>query len=256
MQEVRPLSGDKNKILEVDLCKPVCDYLTEQGYIVRSEVKDCDITAIKGDELVIVELKRNLSVELLTQAVKRQKLGDRVYIAIPKPKKLTANARWQDICHLIRRLELGLILVSFRGKKGIIEIPIQPVPFNREQSMRKNTKKREGLLKEAKSRNIDGNIGGSSRTKLVTAYREIAVFIACCLDRFGPLSTKQLRALGTDEKKTASILRDNHYDWFERVGHGVYRITDNGQQALVQYSELARYYCEKLEQKESDTDGL
>lgn len=240
------MENKKDKILETDLSKPVSDFLVEQGYSVRSEVKDCDIAAIKGDELIVVELKRNLSVSLLAQAVKRQKTADLVYIAVPKPKKLFANSKWQDICHLIRRLELGLILVSFKGKKGFIEIPIHPVPFDREKSRKRSNKKRESIIKEINARYADFNVGGSSGKKLVTAYRESAVFIACCLNRLGPMSPKQLRSLGTDPGKTTSILSENHYGWFERIERGVYSITEAGKEALILYKELADYFNDKM----------
>lgn len=240
------METDQNKILETDLFKPVRDFLIEQGYSVRSEVKDCDIAAIKGGELIIVELKRNLSVNLLAQAVKRQKTADLVYIAVPKPKKMFTNSKWQDICHLLRRLELGLILVSFKGKKGFAEIPIHPVPFDREKSKKRNNKKRESIIKEANSRYMDFNIGGSSGKKLVTAYRESAIFIASCLNMLGPLSPKQLRSLGTDPEKTTSILSENHYGWFEKVERGVYSINETGREGLGLYKELADYFSERL----------
>jgi hypothetical protein len=243
---VNLLNTNDNKILESDLWKPVSDFLIGQGYTVRSEVKDCDITAMKDEELIVVELKRNLSVDLLAQAVKRQKAADLVYIAVPKPKRLIGNAKWNDICHLVRRLELGLILVSFKGKQGLIEIPIPPVPFDREKSRNLNKKKRESIIKEMNGRYGDLNIGGSTGKKLVTAYRESSVFIACCLAKFGPLSPKKLRELGTDAKKTISILSENHYGWFEKVERGIYSITHEGRIALEQYSELASYYSERL----------
>jgi hypothetical protein len=239
----------KEKILESDLWKPVSDFFINLGYSVRSEVKDCDITAIKDEELIVVELKKNLSVELLSQAVKRQRAADLVYIAVPKPKRLLGNAKWKDICHLIRRLELGLILVSLKGKQGIVEVPIHPVPFDREKSRNLSRKKRESIIKEANSRYMDANIGGTTGKKLVTAYRENAIFIACCLERFGPLSPKKLRELGTDAKKTTSILSENHYGWFEKVDRGIYAITEEGKKALAEYSELAKYYLEKIEGK-------
>jgi hypothetical protein len=235
-----------DKILESDLWKPVSDFFTDREYIVRSEVKDCDITAIKGEELIIIELKRNLSVDLLAQAVKRQKTADFVYIAVPKPKKLIGSAKWRDICHLIRRLELGLILVSFKGKQGVVEIAMDPIPFDREKSKKLNKRKRASIIKEASSRYMDANIGGSTGKKLVTAYRESSIFIACCLERFGPLSPKKLRELGTEEKKTTSILSENHYGWFERVDRGIYSVTEEGKKALKQYEQLAEYYYNKL----------
>lgn len=236
----------KDKILEADLWRPVSDFFIAEGYTVRSEVKDCDITAIKEEELIVVELKRNLSVDLLAQAVKRQKAADLVYIAVPKPKRLKADAKWKDICHLIRRLELGLILVSVKGKQGFVEIPIQPVPFDRDKSKKMNKRKRESIIKEASSRYMDSNIGGSTGKKLVTAYRESAIFIACCLEKLGPLSPKKLRELGAHEKKTTSILSENHYGWFERVDRGVYCLTEEGMKSLAQYNELAQYYYGKL----------
>lgn len=240
------MARDEKKILETDLFKPVNDFLVKQGYTVRSEVKDCDIVAMKDEELVIIELKRNLSVELLAQAVKRQKTADIVYVAVPKPKRLIGNAKWKDIIHLLRRLELGLILVSFKGDKGMVEVAVQPAPFDREQSRKMNKKKREGIIKETKSRYMDGNVGGSRGTKLVTAYKESAIFIACCLERKGPLSPKQLRELGTEPKKTNSILSENFYGWFDRIHKGLYTINEIGKDALKQHAEFAEYYYNKL----------
>ena len=242
------MPNEINKILEIDLFRPISDFLVEQGYTVRSEVKDCDIAAIKEEELVIVELKRNLSVDLLAQAVKRQKSADIVYMAIPKPKKLTANSKWKDIIHLVKRLELGLILVSFKGEKGFVEIAVHPVHFDREKSKQGSKKKREGIIKEAKNRYIDANIGGSTRTKLVTAYKESAIYIACCLDMYGPMSPKQIRELVTEDNKVISILSKNYYSWFDRVEKGIYMINDTGKAALKEYKQFAEYYNDKLKQ--------
>jgi hypothetical protein len=236
----------ENKILEVDLFKPVSDFLLEQGYTVRSEVKDCDIVAVKEEELVIVELKRNLSVDLLAQAVKRQKSADIVYMAVPKPKRLKGNAKWKDIMHLVRRLELGLILVSFKEKKGIVEIAVHPAAFDREASRRGNKKKREGIIKEAKGRYMDANVGGSTRTKLVTAYKENAIFVACCLEKYGPMSPKQIKELGTDKRQTDSALRENYYGWFDKVKKGLYTINEAGTTALQEHKQFAEYYYDKI----------
>ena len=73
-------------MLETDLYKPVYDYLVRQGYTVHSEVKNCDITAIKGEELIVVELKTSFNLKLLAQGAKRQRIADSVYVAIPVPK--------------------------------------------------------------------------------------------------------------------------------------------------------------------------
>lgn len=243
------MTKTEKNIKEVDLWKPINDYLISEGYKVRSEVNYCDISAIRGDELVIVELKKNLSVDLLLQGVKRQKLADSVYIAIPKPKKMIFTSKWRDICYLIRRLELGLILVSFKGEKSFIEIPILPKEFDLSKSKAMNKKKRANLIKEVNSRQYDLNVGGSTGKKLVTSYRESAIFIACCLDKYGAMSPKRLRFYGTDEKKTLSILYDNHYGWFNKVSRGVYDLSDEGRKILGEYIELVKYYNNLLSQK-------
>ncbi|WP_238882702.1 DUF2161 domain-containing phosphodiesterase [Clostridium sp. YIM B02551] len=222
-------------VLERDMYIPVRDFFISKGYEVRSEVNNCDVCAMKGDELIIIELKKNLSVDLLVQGAKRQKTADLVYIAIPKPKKRTSFSKWRDICHLIKRLELGLILVSSRKT---IEIAIHPEAFDRDKSIRQNKRKRDKLIKEFNGRHLDMNVGGSTGEKLMTSYKEDALYIACCLHMFGPLSAAKLKKLGADAKKTYSIVYNNHYGWFEKIEKGVYSLTDEGVKALTTYKEI------------------
>ena len=66
---------------ETELYDSVKLFLENLGYQVQAEVNNCDVIGKKGEELVIIELKRNLSVRLLCQAVQRQKLAEDVYIA-------------------------------------------------------------------------------------------------------------------------------------------------------------------------------
>ncbi|HIL84272.1 MAG TPA: hypothetical protein EYG52_12275, partial [Pseudomonadales bacterium] len=89
------------------------------------------------------------------------------------------------------------------------------------------TRSRRALLTEVADRSGDYNVGGSTKTTLMTAYRENAILIACCLSKLGPSSPKSLRNLGTGDK-TTSILSANHYGWFQRVEKGVYELTDQG----------------------------
>jgi hypothetical protein len=222
-----------SKITETDLSLPVCRYLREQGYTVRSEVHDCDITATRGDDLIIIELKRNFSTALLVQATKRQRMTDSVYVALPRPTRPKAR---NDIRHLLRRLELGLILVSLNGRRAPrVEVAFHPVPFQRQ----KRKRARRAVLREMAQRSDDFNTAGSCKRKIVTAYRENAIQIACYLDVLGPMSPKQLRALGTGPK-TLSILYSNFYGWFERVDRGLYALGAQGREELQSYSELAR----------------
>ncbi|MFE8699606.1 DUF2161 domain-containing phosphodiesterase [Cytobacillus sp. FJAT-54145] len=239
----------KEKIYEVDLYKPVRNYFKKQGFEVYAEVNHCDVAAVKEDELVIVELKKNLTVDLLVQATARQRITDLVYIAIPKPKYKLRSKKWMDICHLVRRLELGLILVNLNRKSPTIEVSISPGPFDRKAVMRRNKKKRERILAEIEGRNGDHNVGGSTKTKIMTAYKENCIQIASLLQKYGPLSPKKLREMGTGEK-TLSILHKNYYRWFEKVERGIYKISELGSKEIEEHTEISHFYLgQQIEQK-------
>lgn len=231
----------KNKFREEDFYIPIRNHLTGLGYTVRSEVSHCDVAAVKDDELVIVEMKKSLNLEVIIQAVLRQRMADKVYIAVPKPGRGILTKRWKNICHLLRRLEIGLILVS-SVREDSVDVQFEPGVFDRNTSIRLGKRKRGRLVYEFNERHGDYNTGGSTGKKLVTAYREKSIHIACCLEKYGELSPKQLRLLGTDDKKTLDILGDNHYGWFERVSRGIYRLTEKGKQEIYNFSELAGYY--------------
>ncbi|MFT9599401.1 DUF2161 family putative PD-(D/E)XK-type phosphodiesterase, partial [Mesobacillus sp.] len=173
------------KLYEADLYDPIRKHFSKQGYRVNGEVHDCDLTAVKDEELIIVELKLNLNIDLLLQATRRQRLTDLVYIAIPKPKRISRK-RWNDIIQLVRRLELGLIIVSLAGNRKKIEFKVHPEPYKRMTS--KNTRKKAALIKEIEGRSADYNIGGSNKTKIMTAYKENCIQIACYLEKLGQMS--------------------------------------------------------------------
>ncbi|MGG3914109.1 DUF2161 domain-containing phosphodiesterase [Rossellomorea vietnamensis] len=236
------------KLKESDLYQPIQKHFHKQGYQVNGEVNDCDLTAMKEGELVIVELKLSLNVELLIQATKRQRLTDLVYIAVPKPKR-PRSKRWNDVRHLVRRLELGLITVSFTTKTAKLDFVTHPEPFDRKKVMRNSKKKRAALVKEIDGRSADYNVGGSNKTKIMTAYKESCIHIACCLEKHGPMSPKNLTRLGTGDK-TPSILQKNYYRWFERVKRGVYQLTDTGREEMQKYPELVSYYSQKTEENQ------
>ncbi|MBT2692015.1 DUF2161 family putative PD-(D/E)XK-type phosphodiesterase [Bacillus sp. ISL-55] len=230
------------KLLEADLYEPIRKHFIKHGYRVNGEVHDCDLTAVKDEELIIVELKLNLNIDLLLQATRRQRLTDLVYIAIPKPKRISRK-RWNDIIQLVKRLELGLIIVSFSGNRISVEFKVHPEPYKRMTS--KNTRKKAALIKEIEGRSADYNIGGSSKTKIMTAYKENCIQIACYLEKLGQMSPKALVALGTGGK-TPLILQKNYYKWFERVERGIYVITEQGKKELEEYPELVEYYLAGL----------
>ena len=223
---------------ESDLYGPVRDWLVAQGYTVRGEVKDCDITAVKGDDLIMIELKRSFGVSLLVQAAQRQRTTDSVYVALPRPKGGIYTRRWRAATHLLRRLELGLILVTLAGRAPHVEVVFHPLPHER----KKATKSKRAILTEIEGRSGDYNEGGTTRRKRITAYRENALQIACLLEQNGPMTPRKLRELGTGPK-TLSILSSNVYGWFERVERGVYRITQQGREELKTYTHVTRRFA-------------
>ena len=236
---------------ESELFMPVKVLFENMGYQVNAEVKDCDVTAVKDDELIIVELKKNLSVTLLAQGLKRQKTGAITYVAVPKPKKYSPKT-FRDTLYVIKKLELGLIFVNLKGAHSYAEIIYEPKPF---VPVHKDRAKFRKIINEIDGRSIDTNIGGVTGRKIATAYTEKCIHIACILDMYGDISPKQVRDLGGDEK-SYNILKMNAYGWFQHVDKGINGITTEGRKALLDYPELEQYYTEKLlrekEQKESE----
>jgi len=223
---------------ETDLYEPVRDFLAAQGYTVRGEVVGCDVAATQNGELVVVELKRAITTGLLMQAAERQKLADAVYVAVVRPEKMGRGSRWKGLSHLVRRLELGLMVVSFTGGKPRVEVVFDPKPYRRPH----NARRRKRVLTEMEGRRSgDHNVGGSNKRKLLTAYREQSLYIAYCLDKDGPLSPRELRALGTGPK-TLPILYQNVYRWFEHVGRALYDVGPSGREALKGYPELMEHF--------------
>lgn len=233
-------------MLEKDLFPPVKALFEKNNYVVNAEVKDCDIVAHKDDETVIVELKLSLSTALLAQALDRQRICPNVYIAVPRPKKYNKR-NFRKTLNLIKKLELGLIFVVIHDAFAYTEVICEPAPFT---GTKIRSKLKNSLISEYCSRQYDKNIGGVSRRKIATAYTEMAVHIACLLEKYGELSTKQLREYGSDSKKTTSILYNNFYGWFTHVSKGVYTLSEKWNNNS-DYSELIEYYRSLINNEQS-----
>lgn len=214
---------------ESDLYAPIKAFLTRQGYEVKGEVGAADLVALRGEEpTVIIELKLRITLSLFHQAVARLSLTDHVYIAVPKPTGKTAKRALKDNLALCRRLGLGFITV--RGD-GTVEVQCDPGPY----APRKNKKKQERLLREFQRLRGDPNDGGATRHGLVTGYRQDA--LACAAYLAGAGAEKgALVAKATGVSKATSIMRDNHYGWFEKVEKGVYTLTQSGQEGLEHWA--------------------
>lgn len=207
---------------EVDLYAPVKAFLEGQGYVVKGEVRHCDLVGVRGAEPpVVVELKRAFNLSLVLQGIDRLGLTDAVYLAIGAwPKRL------RDVKKLCRRLGLGLMIVAH----GRVEVLLDPLPYQ----PRKNTKRVGRLLGEHARRVGDPNQGGSTRQPIVTAYRQEALRCASLLATHGPMKLAALRTAGCS-RNIGRILRQDVYGWFERTGHATYGLTPEGQRGLERF---------------------
>lgn len=208
---------------EADLYAPVKALLEGQGYVVKGEVRGCDLVAVRGDEpAVIVELKLAFNLGLVLQGIDRLAMTDSVYLAVGAwPKRL------RDVKKLCRRLGLGMMVVS----TGQVDILLDPLPYQ----PRKNARRTHRLLGEHVKRVGDPNRGGSTtRQPMMTAYRQEALRCAATLAAHGPMSPAALRD-ASDAPRAGAILRADHYGWFERIDHALYGLTPAGRRGLEQF---------------------
>ena len=213
--------------LESDLYAPVKALLEEQGYVVKGEVRGCDVVAVRGGEPpVIVELKRAFGLGLVLQGIDRLAASDRVYLAVGQWPKRMKNVR-----KLCRRLGLGLMVVA--GTRA--DIVLDPVPYR----PRLDSRKAGRLLGEHQRRVGDPNRGGSTtKVPMMTAYRQEALRCAELLASNGPMKLAALRA-AADAPRAATILQQDVYGWFERVERGIYTISPAGRRGLAMFARLS-----------------
>jgi hypothetical protein len=218
---------------EADLYPALKAFLEAQGYEVKAEIGACDVMALRaGEPPVIVEMKLSFNLSLVLQGVARQALFDTVYLAVPKPKS-GWPARYKDILALCRRLGLGLLVVD--PGAGMVEAHLDPGPY----LPRRNVARAGRLLREFQRRVGDPNQGGTTGIKRMTAYRQDALRCLACLAG-GPLKAAEV-AKRAGVAKAASLMRADHYGWFDRVALGVYALSPKGQSALGDNAEeLAR----------------
>jgi|TARA_B110000240_G_scaffold100020_1_gene113303 hypothetical protein len=213
-------------MLETDLYLPLKTWFENQGFEVRGEVNHCDLVAQRGDDLVVVELKLKPSLKLLYQAADRLQITDEVYIGLPAPtKQRKALKAFQK---LLGKLGVGLLLIhtSSIGHRVEQALPPSVVPH------RRSRRKALALTKEFSGRGQTDNLGGAASIKILTVYREDALLIFAFLENLTIASPKQLIALGC-AARAGQILRDNHYDWFERVKRGHYALKPSASAAVT-----------------------
>jgi hypothetical protein len=215
--------------LETALYLPVKRFLENLGFTVKGEVGGCDLVALSaGDPPVVVigELKLSFNLELVLQAVDRAGACDEVWLAAKmsvRGKGRESDARYRNLC---RRLGFGMLAVT---STGAVEVIVQPATT----APRRNPKKRSKLVSEHQRRRGDPALGGSTRSPIMTAYRQQALTCAAALAQ-GP---QRVRDLKPDSPDAAKILQHNVYGWFIRVERGIYELTDAGHAALKRWPQ-------------------
>lgn len=205
---------------ETALYQPVKRHLESLGFAVKAEVGPADVLAVRGDEPpVVVELKTGFSLSLFHQAIERQAITDSVYVAVAVGKGVAFRRALKRNQMLCRRLGIGLMTV--RLTDGLVTVHVDPAPYR----PRKSKRRLAALMGEFARREGDPNVGGSTRRKLVTAYRQDAIRCAHCLAAHGPTKASLVAKL-TGVANARNIMADNHYGWFRRVSMGVYELVD------------------------------
>lgn len=220
------------KYKESDLFEPIREFFRKDGFTGDGEVGTIDLYLEKDGLSVAVELKKTLDLKAIEQAALDQKNCDLVFIGIFKPKDLYSKANKNKI-YLLKRLGIGLILVSERTLD--VELYAEPVVSELSNFQKRNKKQTEKLKKEFRERKLKGNIGGVSKTKRMTAYREDSLVVLYHLNRLGGQASPGELRNQSGVAKTTGILYDNYNGWFEHVDKGQYRISPKGNDALNEY---------------------
>jgi hypothetical protein len=236
---------------ESDLYLPLKRFLESQDYEVKGEVQDCDVLAVRGEEVpVVVELKVSFNLSVVLQAVARLSLTPKVYIGIPRGCGIL-NRRRRQIIKLLRMLGLGLVAVSPHLETGSVEVLLDPGEYR----PRKSKHRQERLLGEFMRRVGDPNLGGTDmRRGIMTAYRQRSLAVGRFLQENGP--TKASRVAKTlREPKAREILYRDVYGWFDRESLGVYQLSPRGKQEISHWEERAAdRLCKVLETQEGTAE--
>lgn len=213
--------------METNLYSPVKRFLEELGFEVKGEVCGCDLVALdRGTPvaLVIGELKLSFTLELVLQAVDRSAACDEVWLAVCASARGRGRESDPRVKKLCRLLGFGLLAVSDSGK---VEVLGEPVPWR----PRHDAKRRSKIVDEHRRRKGDPALGGSARQPIMTAYRQQALACAAALAQ-APARPRDLKPTMPDAPK---ILLGNVYGWFDRVERGIYKLSEAGKSALVQW---------------------
>lgn len=136
--------------LELELIKPVSDYLKNQGYNVKREIKIgyciADIVAFKKNEVIAVELKLKDWKKAIIQARNYQLGTDFVFIAVPLFRVYNIIRKAE---YYLKKEGIGLLVVKENNcevrkiidakpsKKKICNININEIIRNKQRKLNK-----------------------------------------------------------------------------------------------------------------------
>lgn len=220
---------------ETELYEPIRRWLQGQGYIVSAEVGHCDVVAHppgEPEEMIVVELKTRMSLDLVLQAALRKELTQAVYVAVPLKGSRTRLRNGRAVRNLLRRLETGLIVVRFLQRSVRVEVLLHPRPF----APRTAHRRRSRIISEIDGRYAEFDAAGQPGSEpRLTAWRQRSLRIALLLEDQSDASPMEIRRRG-GPAQTQMILSKNTYGWYERVSRGRYRLSQAGRQALRRVS--------------------
>jgi hypothetical protein len=225
---------------ETELFEPVKRYLEAKGFEVYAEVKNCDIVAKQGDRLLMLEMKRSFNISLVYQLMAWKDITPEVYAVVPRPKSYRDKTT-KNMLKLAKKLGVGIITVAIDSDTALTELMLEPTD---EVGIANTSRRRRkaAVIKELEGRSCDCNIGGSTGRKLVTAYREASVAVAC----YGEVNSVILTKLLSSRYK--KIPQTNFYGWFTKTGRGEYILNERGKAALndAEISEVVAYYRKEV----------
>ena len=221
---------------EADMYAPLKKHFERLGYTARAEVKGIDVVLTKGDEVVIIEMKKAFNMKVVFQALDGQKVAGGAYIALPG-RAFVKNRK--HILHILQRLGIGLVTVDIDKRGQPVQVHLVP-----NMASGRNSKASRALLDEFNGRTFDDNIGGQTGEKIMTAHKERCIQIAVALKQLGTSSPANLVKNHACHKTTGQILRINFYGWYEKVDKGLYALSWQGHEALESpmFAKLVAHY--------------
>lgn len=219
---------------ETDMSAPLQAYLEAQGFKVNCEVGHCDMTALKGDDLIIIELKLRMSLRFLYQVLQRKQITDSVYLCLPVQGSTAYPPEFRNLKSLLKRMEMGLILIRFLKTKTRVEMIQHPDQW---ESPKRKTRKHR-IIREIDARSIEYNKAGElGKTPKITAYRKRVILLARMMSNGETWSPAALKKAGCHQD-CGAMLRMNHYGWFVREDRGKYKLDCVGFEALDTYKSI------------------